>query len=160
MNNKKQMQFDNQSQGKRIERYFLRQDSLIVTNALKGITVKTSYSNYDGERNPQTIKTDYGNGILSTTDLTYVAAGSQFLNRIATLQITRQAPGKPGETNDVRKEYFSYDGKGNPVYKVIDSTDVNKVQTVYGSYDKYGKQQRPTALLALKRSPIPLLEER
>jgi RHS repeat-associated core domain len=122
-------------------RYSLRQDSLISTDALKGITVKTSYSNYDAERNPRAIKTDYGNGISSTEDFTYVSAGSRFLNKIASRQIVQQAP---GEANVVRKEYFSYDGKGNPSYHVIDSTDVNKVQTAYSNYDKYGNAGKIT----------------
>ena len=113
----------------------------ILTNAISGVTAKTSFSNYDVERNPQTIKTDYGNGITSTVGLTYVSAGSRFLNKIALRQITQQAP---SQTSDVRKEYFSYDGKGNTVYHVIDSTDVNKVQTFYGSYDKYGNPGKIT----------------
>ena len=42
-------------------------------------------------------------------------------------KITQQAP---SQTNDGRREYFSYDGKGNPTFHVMDSTDVNKMQTV------------------------------
>ena len=117
------------------KRYFMRQDSLVSKDFLQGITVKTTFTNYDSHRNPQTIKTDYGNGTVSTEALTYVAIASQFLNRIASRQITRQAT---GQTNVVRKEYFFYDSKGNPSYHVKDSTDVNKVQTLYENYDKYG----------------------
>ena len=124
-------------------RYFLKHDSLISTDALTGTTVKASYSNYDVERNPRTIKTDYGSGISNTETVTYSSAGSRFLNKIASRQVTQQAP---GQANVVRREYFSYDGKGNPSYHVTDSTDVNKVQTFYGSYDKYGNPGKITTV--------------
>ena len=124
--------------------YFLRQDSLVSTDYLKGITVKTSYSNYDTDRNPQTIKTDYGSdGIISTEALTYIKKGSLFLNKVSTDQITQS---KTGQTDVVRKDYFFYDDKGNPTYHVADSTDVNKVQTVYSGYDKYGNPQKITTV--------------
>lgn len=124
-------------------RYYLKQDSLISTDALKGVTIKTSYSNYDGERNPRMIRTDYGSGISSTEALTYISAGSRFLNKIASRQRTQQVTGL---ANVTRKEYFSYDAKGNQTYHVIDSTDVNKVQTFYGNYDKYGNPGKITTV--------------
>jgi len=80
----------------------------------------------------------YGNSIvtkLNTVDLMYVSAGSRFINKMASWQTTQQVPGK---ANAVRMAYFSYDGKGNPIYQVMDSTYVNKVQTFYTGYDKYG----------------------
>ncbi|MCL2651853.1 MAG: FG-GAP-like repeat-containing protein, partial [Candidatus Azobacteroides sp.] len=127
------------------KRYYLKQDSLVSTDALKGITVKTAYSDYDTDRNPKTIKTDYGNGITNTQALTYVSKGSIFLNKIASQQITQKAT---GQTDVVRKEYFLYDNNGNPTYHVTDSTgvntDVNKVQTFYGNYDKYGNPGKIT----------------
>ena len=46
--------------------------------------------------------------------------------------------------NVIRKEYFTYDGTSNHVYHVLDSTDVNKVQTFYGNYDKYGNPGKIT----------------
>ena len=126
------------------KRYFLKQDSLVSTDALKGITVKTAYSNYDTDRNPQTINTDYGSGISTTQALTYVSRGSLFLNKISSSQTTQKAT---GQQDVVRKEYFLYDNKGNPTYHVADSTDVNdinKVQTFYSGYDQYGNPGKIT----------------
>ena len=124
------------------KRYFLRQDSLNTKDALKGITVKTVYSNYDTDRNPQTIITDYGgDGIKSTEALTYINKGSFFLNKISSDQITQS---KTGETNVVRKNYFFYDGKGNITQQTKDSTDANRVQTFYSNYDQYGNPQKVT----------------
>jgi len=121
--------------------YFLRQDSVISTDALKGITVKTTYSNYNTDRNPQTINTNYGNGISTTQALTYVSKGSRFQNKIASQQTTQKAA---GQADVVRKEYFFYDNKGNPTCHVVDSTDINKVQTFYGNHDQYGNPQKIT----------------
>ena len=113
---------------------------MVSRDALKGITVKTSYSDYE-ERNPKTIKTDYGNGITTTEDLTYISKGSLFFNKIASRQITKKAT---GQTDVVRKEYFLFDNKGNIIYNVKDSTDVNKVQTFYSNYDNYGNPRKVT----------------
>jgi len=124
------------------QRYFLRQDSLIAKDALRGITVKTSYSSYDTDRNPQTIKTDYGaDGILTTEALTYIKKGSLFLNKVSTDQITQS---KTGQSNVVRKNYYFYDDKGNRTGQTIDSTDVNQVRISYGNYDSYGNPQKIT----------------
>jgi len=126
------------------KQYFLRQDSLVSKDALKGITVKTSYSNYDADRNPQTIKTDYGaDGIISTEALTYIKKGSMFLNKPSTYQITQS---KTGQSNVVRKDYFFYDDKGNIIRHTKDSTDVNQVQTFYSGYDTYGNPGKITTV--------------
>ncbi|MCL1942160.1 MAG: hypothetical protein FWF54_01225, partial [Candidatus Azobacteroides sp.] len=121
--------------------YFLKQDSLISKDALKGITVKTSYTGYDTDRNPQTILTDYGGGITSTEALTYVKKGSLFLNKISSRQITRKVS---GQSNVVRKDYFFYNNKGNLTQNTQDSTNANKVQTFYGNYDVYGNPGKIT----------------
>ncbi|MCL2651924.1 MAG: hypothetical protein FWD60_13015, partial [Candidatus Azobacteroides sp.] len=125
------------------KRYWLRMDSSVSQDALKGITVTTSYPSYDTntERNPLTIKTDYSNGITSTQALTYVKKGSLFLNKIASSQITQSAT---GQTDEVRKEYFFYDNKGNITQHTKDSTDVNKVRTSYSDYDQYGNPGKIT----------------
>jgi RHS repeat-associated protein len=125
------------------KKYFLRLDSVSATDALKNITVKTAYSDYDSDRNPQTIKTDYGNGITSTQSLSYIKKGSQFINKIASNQVTLKTTGQP---DVVRKEYFFYDDKGNITLQTKDSTDVNKVQTFYSNYDTYGNPQKITTV--------------
>ena len=128
------------------KRYWLKQDSLISKDALKGITIRTSYSSYDSDRNPQTIKTDYGNGITSTQALTYIKKGSLFFNRLSSNQVTQQAT---GQSNVVRKGYFFYDNKGNIIQHTKDSIsstnfDVNKVRISYSNYDSYGNPQKIT----------------
>ncbi|MDR0863722.1 MAG: FG-GAP-like repeat-containing protein, partial [Candidatus Symbiothrix sp.] len=124
------------------KKYFVRFDSQVATDALKGITTTTTYSNYDSERNPQTILTDFGNGITSTKTLTYIKKGSRFFNKISYQKVTQTTPNVP---NYMREEYSFYDGKGNLTYQVKDSTDTNKVQTFYSNYDQYGNPRTITA---------------
>jgi RHS repeat-associated protein len=125
------------------KKYFLRLDSVVSTDVLKEITAKTVYSSYDSERNPGTIKTDFGNGITSTKSLSYIKKGSQFFNKISYQKITQSAP---GESNYVRDEYFYYDNNGNLTLHTLDSLNANKVQTFYGNYDKYGNPRKITTI--------------
>lgn len=121
------------------KKYFLRLDTIISTDALKEITMTATYSNYDSVRNPKTITTDFGEGITTVESLTYAKAGSRFLNKVSSKEITQTAPGQPNLT---RKEYSFYDEKGNLTRRTKDSLDVNQVQIFYTDYDKYGNPRK------------------
>jgi YD repeat-containing protein len=125
------------------KKYFLRPNNTVSTDYLKGTTTTTTFLNYDSDRNPQTITTNFGNGITSTQSLTYIKKGSYFLNKLSSAQITQKATGQQDVT---RKEYFFYDEKGNIIQQTKDSTHVNQVRTSYGNYDNYGNPQKITTV--------------
>ncbi len=125
----------------RYKKYFLRLDSQVFSDKLRGTTITKTYSSYDTYRNPRTITTTYGDGISTTEAITYIQKGSWIPNKIAYLKTTQAATGK---TSVARTQYFDYDEKGNILRHVKDSLNTNQMTTAYSEYDKYGNPGKIT----------------
>ncbi|MCC8145680.1 MAG: hypothetical protein LIO93_04405, partial [Bacteroidales bacterium] len=128
-------------QGKN-KRFELCLDSVSARDVLKNMSVKTTYSKYDTDRNPLSVKIDYGDGISITETYEYVSKASRFKNKLVSHTILQEAK---NEKSITRTKKYSYDEKGNLIEEIADSQDNSsdikenkRVWKYYKRYDEYG----------------------